>query len=60
MEPDVAAAVKLTPERRWPRRSSIALEDGVEDIYPGDVAQEWLGAMGKRIRKYSSEKISIY
>ena len=26
----------------WQRPWSSALKDGVEDVYPGDVAQEWL------------------
>jgi len=45
---------KLTPDA-LAKAVVNALKDGVEDIYPGDVAQEWLRD-GKRVRKYSSEK----
>ena len=31
---------KLTPDA-WAESIVGALEDGVEDIYPGEVAQEW-------------------
>jgi len=49
---------KLTPDA-LAKAVVNALEDGVEDIYPGDVAQEWL-ARWEENPKVLEREISIY
>jgi NAD(P)-dependent dehydrogenase (short-subunit alcohol dehydrogenase family) len=49
---------KLTPDA-LAKAVVNALKDGVEDIYPGDVAQEWL-ARWKESPKVLEREISIY
>jgi short-subunit dehydrogenase len=49
---------KLTPDA-LAKAVVNALQDGVEDIYPGDVAQEWL-ARWEENPKVLEREISIY